>query len=224
MRRSDKPCQKPESLNNAKAHIAEVLQTDLKNKIKTTKQTKVAHNKISLAGLFWVFAKIGAFTIGGGYAMIPLIQNELIKRGWMESDELTDIIAIAQSAPGVMAVNVAIFTGYKLRGNAGCIAATLGSVMPAFIIILAVAAALKNFKDNPAVISVFAGIRPVVTALMAGTVIRLLRRGGGKPLQLAIAALSCILVAFVNVSPIYILLCLIIIALIVNKLQKTRSQ
>ena len=93
----------------------------------------------SLWQIFLVFAKIGSFTIGGGYAMIPLISDEIIKRKWLPEEELPDIIALAQSAPGVLAVNMAIFTGYKIRGVKGSIAATLGSVLPSFLIILLIA-------------------------------------------------------------------------------------
>ena len=90
----------------------------------------------SLWDMFLVFSKIGAFTIGGGYAMIPLIRDELVKRGWISDEELPDIIALAQSAPGVLAVNMSIFSGYRMRGVKGSIAATIGSVLPSFITIL----------------------------------------------------------------------------------------
>ena len=83
----------------------------------------------SLWKIFLVFAKIGAFTIGGGYAMIPLIRDEMVRRGWMTDEELPDIIALAQSAPGVLAVNMSVFAGYRLRGVKGSIAATLGATL-----------------------------------------------------------------------------------------------
>ena len=91
----------------------------------------------SLWKIFLVFAKIGAFTIGGGYAMIPLIRDEMVRRGWMTDEELPDIIALAQSAPGVLAVNMSVFAGYRLRGVKGSIAAPLGATLPSFLIILA---------------------------------------------------------------------------------------
>ena len=94
---------------------------------------------VSLWNIFAVFSKIGAFTIGGGYAMIPLIQNELGKRGWISEEELPDIIALAQSAPGILAVNVSIFAGYRLRGVKGSITATIGTVLPSFLMILLIA-------------------------------------------------------------------------------------
>ena len=92
--------------------------------------------KVSLAKIFWVFSKIGAFTIGGGYAMIPLIQHEISRREWLPDDEIDESVILAQSAPGLLAVNMAIFTGYKLRGIKGSIIATLGAILPSFVIIL----------------------------------------------------------------------------------------
>ena len=87
--------------------------------------------------------------------MIPLIREELIKRGWIDEEELPDIIALAQSAPGVLAVNMAIFSGYKMRGTKGAIAATFGTVLPSFIIILLIAMLFTSYKDNPVVIRIF---------------------------------------------------------------------
>ena len=94
---------------------------------------------VSLWQIFLVFAKIGSFTIGGGYAMIPLIRAELVRRGWISEEELPDVIALAQSAPGILAVNMSIFAGYKMRGFKGSVAATLGSSLPSFLIILLIA-------------------------------------------------------------------------------------
>ena len=112
----------------------------------------------SLWQIFLTFAKIGSFTIGGGYAMIPLIRDELLKKGWLTEEELPDIIALAQSAPGVLAVNMSIFAGYKMRGFKGSLAATLGSVLPSFLIILLIAMLFTGYKDNPVVIKIFKGI------------------------------------------------------------------
>ena len=88
---------------------------------------------VSFWNIFLVFARIGAFTIGGGYAMLPIIRNEIVRRGWLKDEDFIDIIALAQSAPGLLAVNISIFTGYKLRGTAGSIVATLGSILPSFL-------------------------------------------------------------------------------------------
>ena len=132
--------------------------------------------EVSLWQIFGVFAKIGAFTIGGGYAMIPLIQAEMSKRNWISDDELPDIVALSQSAPGVMAVNISIFAGHKLRGFKGSVAATLGSILPSFLIILAIAMFFTAFKDNPWVERAFKGIRPEVISLIAVPMVNMARK------------------------------------------------
>ena len=169
-------------------------------------------NKVSLWQIFAVFAKIGAFTIGGGYAMIPIIQDEMSRRGWISDEELPDIVALSQSAPGVLAVNISIFAGYRLRGVKGSIAATLGSITPSFFIILAIAMLFTAFKDNPWVIKAFKGIRPVVISLIAVPMINMARKCCKSWWAWLLAALALVLVAFLNVSPIYIILCVIITA------------
>lgn len=168
--------------------------------------------KISLWRIFGVFAKIGAFTIGGGYAMIPLIQDELGRRGWISDEELPDIVALSQSAPGVMAVNISIFAGHRLRGFKGAVAATLGSILPSFLIILLIAMVFAGFKDNPVVERIFKGIRPVVISLIAVPMVRLAKKGNKTWWAWAISIATLLLVAFLDVSPIYILLVLIVVA------------
>ena len=176
--------------------------------------------KVSLWQIFAVFAKIGAFTIGGGYAMIPLIQAELGKRGWISEDELPDIVAISQSAPGVMAVNISIFAGNRLRGFKGSLAATLGSILPSFIIILAIAMLFTAFKDNPWVIKAFKGIRPVVISLIAVPMVNMARKSCKSWWTWLIAISALILVAFLNVSPIYIIICVLVIGFTVTYYKK----
>jgi len=178
---------------------------------------------VSLWQLFTVFAKIGAFTIGGGYAMIPLIEAEMNKRGWISSDELPDIIALAQSAPGVLAVNMSIFAGYKLRGVKGSIAATFGSVLPSFLIILAIAMFMSNFQDNPIMIRIFKGIRPVVVSLIAVPMINMARKNNKTWWAWLITIITLILVAFMNVSPIWILLVIMVLAFMVAYFKERRK-
>lgn len=185
----------------------------------TEKQTQ---GTASLNELFLVFMKIGAFTIGGGYAMIPLIKNELDKRKWIGEDELPDIIALAQSAPGILAVNVSIFAGYKIKGLKGSIAATLGSILPSFLIILSIAMAFTNFKDNPTVISIFKGIRPVVVALIASPMISMARKSDKTWWAWCITGTSLLAVSFLSVSPIYIILTVLILSVAVVKLRERR--
>ena len=179
---------------------------------------------VSLFKIMRVFAKIGAFTIGGGYAMIPLIENEMDRRGWIKTEELPDIIALAQSAPGVLAVNVSIFAGYKLRGIKGSIAATLGTVLPSFLIILAIAMFMTSFQDNPIVIRMFNGIRPVVVSLIAVPMINMARKANKTWWAWAITAAALVLVAFLKVSPIYILLVVIVLALAFTMWQDRRHR
>lgn len=124
--------------------------------------------------LFTTFFKIGAFTIGGGYAMIPLIQREIVdEQHWLEEEEFLNMIALAQAAPGVIAVNSAIFLGYRLAGWRGLILSVLGAVLPSFVIILLIAMAFRNIREIPEVEAVMKGVRPAVVGLLAAAVIRM---------------------------------------------------
>ncbi len=167
---------------------------------------------VPLLRIFLTFAKIGSFTIGGGYAMIPLIRDELVKKGWLTEEELPDIIAMAQSAPGVLAVNMSIFAGYRMRGVKGSIVATLGSVLPSFFAILLIAMLFSGYKDNPVVERIFKGIRPVVVSLILVPMINMARKGNKTWWAWAISAVTLFLVAFLRFSPIYILLVVIVAA------------
>ena len=117
---------------------------------------------------FGTFFKIGLFTIGGGYAMVPLIEEEVIhKKKWLTQEEFIDLLAVSQSVPGVFAVNFSIFIGYKLRKFPGALALALGAILPSFLIILAIALFFHQFKEYEAVENIFKGIRPAVVALIA---------------------------------------------------------
>lgn len=119
--------------------------------------------------LFLVFLKIGAFTFGGGYAMIVLMQEEVLKHGWMEEEKLLQMVALSESTPGPLAVNMATFVGASQGGLPGAFLATLGVVLPSFIIILLIAAILKNLLKYPAVQAVLRGIRPAVVGMICAT-------------------------------------------------------
>ena len=179
--------------------------------------------EVSLWQIFGVFAKIGAFTIGGGYAMIPLIQAEMSKRNWISDDELPDIVALSQSAPGVMAVNISIFAGHKLRGFKGSVAATLGSILPSFLIILAIAMFFTAFKDNPWVERAFKGIRPVVISLIAVPMVNMARKSCKTWWAWGLAVGSLVLVALLNVSPIYIIICVLVMGFSVTYFRQKRD-
>lgn len=170
-------------------------------------------DKISLLDLFLVMAKIGAFTIGGGYAMLLMIQKEVTSRGWISDEEFPDLIALSQAAPGLLAVNISIFTGYKLRGIPGAAIATIGSCLPPFLIILLIALCFSNYAENEVVQRVFAGMRPAVVALIAVPMIKMVRNSCRKWWQYAVTAVALILVSFLKVSPIYILMVVVVISL-----------
>ena len=128
--------------------------------------------------LFWAFCRIGACTFGGGYAMLPIIQRELVeKRGWLTENEVTDYYAIGQMTPGVIAVNVSTFVGMKRKGVIGAIFTTLGMITPSVIIISVIAAVLMNFMDNAYVLHAFAGIRIAVLGMMLKTIVNLIKNG-----------------------------------------------
>jgi chromate transporter len=171
---------------------------------------------ISLWQIFLVFAKIGAFTIGGGIPMIAAIKSELTERGWLKDEDFVDIITLAQTAPGLFAANIAILTGHKLRGTKGSIVATIASCLPPFLIILLIAMFFTGFKDNEHVIRAFKGIRPVVVALIAVPMIAMIKASKMRWWSWLIVIASMTLVCFLKVSPIYILICVIVVALFIS--------
>lgn len=171
---------------------------------------------VSLWKIFWVFAKIGAFTIGGGIPMIAAIKSELTRREWLKDEDFVDIITLAQTAPGLFAVNISILTGHKLRGTKGSVVATIASCLPPFLIILLVAMFFTSFKDNEYVLRAFKGIRPVVVALIGVPMIDMIKATKMRWWSWVIVVASMILVCFMSVSPIYILICIIVIAAAVS--------
>ena len=171
---------------------------------------------VSLWQIFLVFAKIGAFTIGGGIPMIAAIKSELVERKWLKDEDFLDIITLAQTAPGLFAVNISILTGHRLRGTKGSVVATIASCLPPFLIILLIAMFFTSFKDNEYVISAFKGIRPVVVALIGVPMIDMIRATKMRWWSWVIVVSSMILVCFMKVSPIYILICVIVMALAIS--------
>lgn len=160
-----------------------------------------------LTELFFTFLKLGAFTIGGGYAMIPLIEKELIdKKGWLNREEFLELLALAQSAPGILAMNIAVSIGYTTRKKAGIYAASLGAVLPSFVIILLIASVFTSFRDNPVIESIFKGIRPAVVALIATPLFRLAKSANITHKTMVIPIGTAILVGFCGLSPIWIIL------------------
>ena len=126
--------------------------------------------------LFFTFMKIGAFTLGGGYAMLSMVEKAVVdKKRWIPSDEFWDMIAIIQSLPGVFAVNTALYVGHKINGTKGAVAAMLGAILPSIVIILLLATIFKEYRDLPVVERVFKGIRPCVVALILAPSLRMIK-------------------------------------------------
>ena len=156
---------------------------------------------------FKTFFKIGAFTFGGGYAMIPIIESEIVeKRKWISKDEFVDLIAVAQSCPGVFAINLSTFIGYKIKRVPGAICTTLATALPSFIIILLIALFFHSFQDNPVVESIFKGIRPAVVALIAVPTWNMACSAKISWSNCWIPILSTLLIWAMGVNPVFIIL------------------
>ena len=161
--------------------------------------------------LFITFLKIGLFTIGGGYAMIPLIERDVVERNrWVGKEEFLDLLAVAQAAPGVFAVNISIFIGYKLCGVCGSIVAAVGNIFPSVIIILAIAFFFSSFSDNRVVNNIFMGLRPAVVALIAAPVFSVAKSAKIGWTNVWIPLLSALLIVAFGVSPIYIIMAAVV--------------
>ena len=175
--------------------------------------------------LFYTYFKIGTFTLGGGYAMLPLIQREVVDRkGWIDEEEFLNMIALAQAAPGLIAVNSAIFIGWRIGGWKGVCGAVLGAVLPSFVIILAIAMVFSEWKELPAVEAAFKGIRPAVVALIAAPLFKMAKSAIGKPtydssskgrsaLPLLISLAAALLIWLGGVNPVWVILATIVFTL-----------
>ena len=180
------------------------IEGDLSNKPQTDGQGGMS---ASLPILFSTFFHIGLFTIGGGYAMIPLIEAEVVdKRGWILRDDLLDLMAVAQSCPGIFAVNISIFIGNKLRGTTGALMSSLGCILPSFVIILAIALFFQQFRDNIWVARAFMGIRPAVVALIAAPTFKMAQTAKISWTNVWIPVLGAFLIWMFGVSPVYVIL------------------
>ena len=165
-----------------------------------------------LLNLFWTFARIGCVTFGGGYAMLPILERELVdKRGWTTMDDLRDYFSIGQCTPGIIALNVSTFIGQKRRGVAGAIAATTGFLSGPIVIILIIAAFLKNFAQLEVVQHAFAGIRVCVCVLILQAVLRLWKKSVVDPFTLALYLIIFALNAFSGLLPVKIPAALLVV-------------
>ena len=174
--------------------------------------------------LFFSFARIGGFTFGGGYAMLPMLQKEIVEKyGWVTEDELMDYYAIGQCTPGIIAVNTATFIGYKERGIIGGIVATAGVIAPSFFIIAVIAACLNGFAENPYVQHALAGIKVAVSALVLNAVIGLWKKGIKDIIGIIIFGIAFALNFFLDASPIIIVVLAIAFGLLYGRF-KTKKE
>ncbi len=159
--------------------------------------------------LFLAFARVGALTFGGGYAMIPILEREIVDRhGWATEEELMDYYAVGQCTPGIIAVNTATFIGYKQAGWIGGVAATIGVVFPSLVIIMVIASVLSSFAEVPAVKSAFAGIRVCVSVLIFNAVLKLWKKAVVDKATLVLFLAVFLLSVFLNLSPIvFVVVC-----------------
>ncbi len=156
--------------------------------------------------LFLTFVKIGTFTIGGGYAMLPLIQREVVERHWLTKEEFIDIFAVTQSLPGIFAVNIAIFVGFRLKKRLGALCCALGTILPSFLIILAIALFFTHARENIWIERAFKGLRPAVVALIVVPCITTAKSIKLTYKQLIIPVVAALLIWQVGISPAWIIL------------------
>jgi chromate transporter len=156
--------------------------------------------------LFLTFVKIGTFTIGGGYAMLPLIQREVVERHWLTKEEFIDIFAVTQSLPGIFAVNIAIFVGFRLKKRLGALCCALGTILPSFLIILAIALFFTHARENIWIERAFKGLRPAVVALIVVPCITTAKSIKLTYKQLIIPVVAALLIWQAGISPAWIIL------------------
>jgi chromate transporter len=157
--------------------------------------------------LFWSFFKIGSFTLGGGFAMIPLMEKELVQqKRWLSKEEFLDLLSISQAMPGVFAVNMATSIGYRLRGKTGAVMSVLGNILVPILTILVLAMFFRYFRDNAVVESIFKGIRPCVVALIAAPVFTMAKNAGLSWRNCWIPLVAAALIWLLGVSPVLIII------------------
>ncbi|NBI06058.1 chromate transporter [Senegalia massiliensis] len=174
---------------------------------------------------FITFFKIGIFTIGGGYAMLPLIQREVVDNNrWLTEKEFLDILAVAQSSPGAIAINTSILIGYKLNKIKGAIFCAIGVSTPSFLIILFVVKFVYGFRDNIIVEKVFKGLTPAVVGLIGASLWNLYISAKLKPILIIISILAAVFLIIFGISPVYVLLTAAFVSIAYNKLREERKE
>ena len=174
-----------------------------------------------LVKLFFIFAKIGLFTLGGGYAMLPLMERELVGP-YLTKQEFLDITAVAQSAPGIMAMNVAVLTGYRLKRTPGAIFAAAGAALPSFLIILLIALFFQKFAENSVVRRVFMGVRPAVVALILVPVFTLAKSAGVNIKTVWVCAATALAVWLLHISPVYVVLVAVLCGVLLSNKERAK--
>ena len=168
--------------------------------------------KNKIIDIFILFFKIGAFTIGGGYAMLSLIEDEIVnKKNWLEKEEFVDGMAIAQSVPGVLAVNISLITGYKIAGFLGMFAGMLGAVLPSFFIVLFLSQILLVIGNHPIVVAIFNGIKPAIAALILISVYRIAKSANINRYTFIFPIIIALLIKYLGVSPVIIIIATMIL-------------
>ena len=175
--------------------------------------------------LFAVFFRIGAFTFGGGYAMIPLIQAETVEnKKWISDNDILEIVAIAESTPGPIAINSATFVGYKVAGVLGSVFATLGVVIPSFVIILLISAVLKEFSHLTPVKYAFEGIRAGVLALVIKSLFKMYKQVPKKAFSLIVLGFAFVMAAFTDINIILVIIACALLGILYSLLVSGRAK
>ncbi len=188
------------------------------------KKTEIGRGKL-LGQLFISFAKIGVMTFGGGLAMLPMLEKELVEnKKWVTREEILDYYAVGQCTPGIIAVNTATFVGYKKSKILGSIVATLGMIFPPLVIITVIAAVLSNFADIPAVQHAFAGIRIAVCALIASATVKLAKSNVKNLKQIIIAVAAFVVIAVFGASPVVVVAASAAAGLLLGKFGKKENK
>ena len=177
-----------------------------------------------LISLFWAFCKIGGLTFGGGYAMLPMLQKEVVEeKKWATEEELLDYYAVGQSTPGIIAVNTATFVGYKEKGILGAAFATLGVVFPSLVIIMSIAGFIDSFSDLKIVQHAFSGIRIAVGVLILNALLKLMKGSVKNILGVILFVATFIASSFLNISVVYIIIAAALIGIISDYVERKRG-
>lgn len=177
-----------------------------------------------LLDLFIAFFKIGAFTFGGGYAMISVIEQEVVtKKKWLSETDFVDMLAMVQSLPGPISINSSVYVGYKLKGVLGAIVAAIGTALPSFVIILLLAIVFTDIQEHPTIEKIFKGIRPAVVALMVAPLYRLAKKSGVTYKTLIIPVTAALAVWQADISPIYIIVAAATGGILYNWLKRNKT-